>query len=127
MVEAICGVPREFKVLLLILSDGNMRGSTSHQQEPRELDSPPNLWTKTSAAWRTGYEKRPSRSFDLASECSRSASSGSCSLLWGRQLRAMHLGKLTLQTLTFHCVIRDRYPMDATVLKIHISSVCAGT
>ena len=29
--------------------------------------------------------------------------------------------------LTFHCVIRDRYPVDAMVLKIHIKYVCCHT
>jgi len=28
---------------------------------------------------------------------------------------------------TFHCVIRDKYPIDAVQLNIHINSVCAGT
>lgn len=29
--------------------------------------------------------------------------------------------------LTFHCVIRDRYPIDDTVLRIHMSSACSET
>lgn len=29
--------------------------------------------------------------------------------------------------LTFHCVMRDKYPTEAVQLRIHMSSECAGT
>lgn len=29
--------------------------------------------------------------------------------------------------LTFHCVMRDKYPVEAIVLKYHINCVCPGT
>lgn len=38
-------------------------------------------------------------------------------------LHSLHLPQL----LTFHCVIRDKYPIDATVLNAQNNSVCAGT
>jgi hypothetical protein len=42
----------------------------------------PDLWTRISAAWRTGYENSPSLSLDLLVSSSGDASSFNASLLY---------------------------------------------
>lgn len=77
MIKAICGVSGKFKVLPLVLPYGDMCSPNPCQQMVLAHSFlVPNLWTKMSAAWRTGYENRPSRSFDLAAESSRFVFSG---------------------------------------------------
>lgn len=80
-----------------------------------------------SAAWSTGYENRPSFSFDLLppakGEALGSTDSFDCGCYEHGEAAAADGSSLH----TFHCVIRDKYPTDAVQLKIHINSACAET
>jgi hypothetical protein len=81
VVETVCGVSRELDMLFLIISNRNMSCSDQLATALYELVEGTNLWTRMSAAWRTGYEKRPNLSLDVAFVSSKLTSSGSCSLL----------------------------------------------
>lgn len=68
----------------------------------------PYLYSRISAAWRTGYASRPS--FRSPSEISSS-----------------EFAFLDTTSFDFHVVMRFRWPTGVRVLRYHASSACSGT
>ena len=81
----------------------------------------PYRWTRTSAAWSTGYEKRPRRENDPIEPPAADASFIDNDLLYCSISVPWSLS-CGQARLTFHCVIRARCPIEAVQLSIHMSS-----
>lgn len=83
-VVEICGtLPSEFQMLTLVFANRNMSCSIkiSFRGEIMYVWNT-HLWTKMSAACKTGYEKRPSFNLDLLLALNGDVSGANCNLLY---------------------------------------------